>query len=108
MFSLDASIAMHRNPAAAQVKGNASNISITNSLLANARAKNKFSNFGDQVLIYDNVDAMEWRHLSHIPFGSRHHHAVAVCNGLIYLVGGTRTALGCAKKSVSIHILTSF
>ncbi|XP_065365467.1 uncharacterized protein LOC135958487 [Calliphora vicina] len=64
----------------------------------NADANKILENFGDHVLYYD-IDAMEWRHLSHIPFGSRHHHAVVVCNGLIYVIGGTRTALGCTKQS---------
>lgn len=41
---------------------------------------------------------VEWRQLSHIPFGPRHRHAVAVCNGLIYVIGGLRTALGAAKN----------
>ena len=62
-------------------------------------ANKKFENFGDHVLFYD-IDAMEWRLLSNIPFGSRHHHAVVVCNGLIYVIGGTRTDFGYSKKSV--------
>ncbi|KAM7347147.1 uncharacterized protein ACRADG_006807 isoform 3-T3 [Cochliomyia hominivorax] len=64
-----------------------------------AVANKIFENFGDHVLYYD-IDAMEWRHLSHIPFGSRHHHAVVVCNGLIYVIGGTRTSLVFTKKSI--------
>lgn len=67
----------------------------------NAVAPKNLDNFGDHVLCYD-IDASEWRHLSHIPFGSRHHHAVVVCNGLIYVIGGTRTSLGCTKKTVCI------
>ncbi|XP_037825196.1 uncharacterized protein LOC119613271 isoform X2 [Lucilia sericata] len=71
----------------------------TQSHTINVVANKNLENFGDHVLFYD-IDAMEWRHLSHIPFGSRHHHAVVVCNGLIYVIGGTRTAWGCTKKSV--------
>lgn len=65
-------------------------------------ANKMLENFGDHVLYYDIDDgaAMEWRHLSHIPFGSRHHHAVVVCNGLIYVIGGTRTSFSSNKKSV--------
>ncbi|XP_046801331.1 uncharacterized protein LOC111684568 [Lucilia cuprina] len=70
----------------------------TQSYNISAVANKNLENFGDHVLFYD-IDAMEWRHLSHIPFGSRHHHAVVVCNGLIYVIGGTRTAWGCTKKS---------
>lgn len=62
---------------------------------------NKFENFGDHVLFYD-TGSMQWRLLSHIPFGSRHHHAVVVCNGLIYVIGGTRTEFSSSKKSVCI------
>lgn len=68
-------------------------------------ANKMLENFGDHVLFYD-IDDMEWRLLSNIPFGSRHHHAVVVCNGLIYVIGGMRTEFGYSKKSVrSTHIL---
>lgn len=61
---------------------------------------NQMDNYGDRVLYYD-TGAVQWKHLCYLPFGSRHHHAAVVCNGLIYIIGGTKTALGCTKKSVS-------
>lgn len=60
-------------------------------------------NIGNQVLMYD-MHNLEWRQISCLPLGSRHHHSAVLCNGLIYVIGGTRTALGCSKKSVSISI----
>ncbi|KAI9582258.1 hypothetical protein GQX74_015381 [Glossina fuscipes] len=66
---------------------------------ANVNSKDTwFPNCGDQVLIYD-TSVLEWRHLSYIPLGSRHHHSAILCRGLIYVIGGTKTALGCTKKS---------
>uniref|UniRef100_A0A1I8PEI8 BTB domain-containing protein n=1 Tax=Stomoxys calcitrans TaxID=35570 RepID=A0A1I8PEI8_STOCA len=75
-----------------------------------ASLRNKHGIFGDQVFVYGvgdgdgdgdaNSDASEWRHLSHIPFGPRHRHAVVACNGLIYLVGGVRPTHDGAKKSI--------
>uniref|UniRef100_A0A1A9WFC5 BTB domain-containing protein n=1 Tax=Glossina brevipalpis TaxID=37001 RepID=A0A1A9WFC5_9MUSC len=64
----------------------------------NSNKNIRFPAYGDQVLIYDS-SVLEWRHLSYTPFGSRHHHAAVLCNGFIYVVGGTKTVLGCTKKS---------
>nr|XP_014094364.1 uncharacterized protein LOC106620395 [Bactrocera oleae] len=68
---------------------------------------NQMDNFGDRVLYYD-AGALQWKHLCYLPFGSRHHHAAVVCNGLIYIIGGTKTALGCTKKSIFEKSVWSF
>lgn len=70
----------------------------------NANDNKDFESYGDQVLFYDAFDNL-WKHLSYIPFGSRHHHAAVVCHGRIYIIGGTRTAIGCTKKSASVILL---
>ncbi|XP_054730191.1 uncharacterized protein LOC129238966 [Anastrepha obliqua] len=68
---------------------------------------NRPQNFGDRVLYYV-AGAKQWKHLCFLPFGSRHHHAALVCNGLIYIIGGTKTALGCTKKSIFEKSVWSF
>ncbi|XP_037936729.1 GATA zinc finger domain-containing protein 14-like [Teleopsis dalmanni] len=55
---------------------------------------------GDDQVLYYTQNAKKWSNLSRVPGGSRAHHVVVTCNGLVYLIGGATMTEGCPNNLV--------
>lgn len=90
---------------AALIPSTISNINVKESYSLPVVHNNTTTNLGNNtggVFLYD-PSALQWYNISNIPCGSRHHHSTVICNGLVYVIGGTRITHGQSNKSVSLY-----